>query len=123
VVSTDVLAREPALAVRDSAWRRAGSTSSRFANPRRTTGPDSYRNGSGGPNMWFVRVPEGTTAKNRIHFDLWPTSATRDEQVQRAIDLGAVVLHDRRRADGAGWVVFADLRTTASGTQGTARES
>jgi predicted enzyme related to lactoylglutathione lyase len=58
--------------------------------------------------MWFVRVPEGKTAKNRIHFDLWPTSATRDEQVQRAIDLGAVVLDDRRRADGAGWVVFAD---------------
>jgi hypothetical protein len=40
------------------------------------------------------------TAKNRIHFDLWPTSATRDEQVQRAIDLGAVVLDDRRRVCG-----------------------
>ena len=57
--------------------------------------------------MWFVRVPEGKTAKNRIHFDLWPTSATRDEQGQRAIDLGTVVLDDRRWADGAGWVVFA----------------
>jgi Glyoxalase-like domain len=64
--------------------------------------------------MWFVRVPEGKTAKNRIHFDLWPTSATRDEQVQRAIDLGAVVLDDRRRADGAGWVVFADTEATNS---------
>ena len=42
------------------------------------------------------------------HFDLWPTPATRDEQVKRAIDLSAVVLDDRRRADGAGWVVFAD---------------
>jgi hypothetical protein len=28
--------------------------------------------------MCFVRVPEGKTAKNRINFDLWPTSATRD---------------------------------------------
>jgi hypothetical protein len=27
VVSTDGLAREPALAVRDSAWRQAGTTS------------------------------------------------------------------------------------------------
>jgi Glyoxalase-like domain len=56
----------------------------------------------------LVAVEEGKTAKNRIHFDLWPTSAKRDEHVQRAIDLGAVVLDDRRRADGAGWVVFAD---------------
>jgi len=52
--------------------------------------------------MWFVRVPEGKTAKNRIHFDLWPTSATRDEQVQRAIDLGAVMLDDRHRAVAPG---------------------
>ena len=40
--------------------------------------------------------------------DLWPTSAKRDEQVKRAIGLGAVVLDDRRREDGTGWVVFAD---------------
>jgi hypothetical protein len=26
--------------------------------------------GWGGPNMWFNRVPEQKTAKNRIHFDL-----------------------------------------------------
>jgi predicted enzyme related to lactoylglutathione lyase len=58
--------------------------------------------------LLFLRVPEGKTAKNRIHFDLWPTSTKRDEQVARAIDLGAVVLDDRRREDGTGWVVFAD---------------
>ena len=23
-----------------------------------------------GPNMWFIRVPEPKTAKNRLHFDL-----------------------------------------------------
>jgi RimJ/RimL family protein N-acetyltransferase len=56
----------------------------------------------------FLRVPEGKTAKNRIHFDLWPTSTRRDEQVERATRLGAVALDDRRRADGSGWVVFAD---------------
>jgi predicted enzyme related to lactoylglutathione lyase len=54
-------------------------------------------------------VEEEKTAKNRIHFDLWPTSTKRDEQVKRAIDLGAVVLDDLRREDGTGWwVVFAD---------------
>jgi hypothetical protein len=26
--------------------------------------------GCGGPNMWFTRVPEPKTAKNRVHFDL-----------------------------------------------------
>jgi predicted enzyme related to lactoylglutathione lyase len=62
----------------------------------------------GQPGLLFLRVPEGKTAKNRIHFDLWPTSTRRDEQVKRVIGLGAVVLDDRRREDGSGWVVFAD---------------
>jgi catechol 2,3-dioxygenase-like lactoylglutathione lyase family enzyme len=62
----------------------------------------------GQPGLLFLRVPEGKTAKNRIHFDLWPTSAKRDEPVQRAIELGAVALADQRREDGTGWVVFAD---------------
>ena len=62
----------------------------------------------GQPGLLFLRVPEGKTTKNRIHFDLWPTSTARDEQVERATRLGAVVLADRRQADGTGWVVFAD---------------
>ena len=62
----------------------------------------------GQPGLLFLRVPEGKTAKNRIHFDLWPTSTKRDEQIDRAVGLGAVVLADCRRADGSGWVVFAD---------------
>jgi catechol 2,3-dioxygenase-like lactoylglutathione lyase family enzyme len=62
----------------------------------------------GQPGLLFLHVPEGKTAKNRIHFDVWPTAGKRDEQVERAIGLGAVVLDDRRRADGTGWVVFAD---------------
>lgn len=62
----------------------------------------------GQPGLLFLRVPEGKTAKNRIHFDLWPTSAKRDEQIERATGLGAVVLDDRRRADGTGWAVLAD---------------
>lgn len=66
----------------------------------------------GQPGLLFLRVPEPKTAKNRIHFDVWPTSAQpdgqRDKQIERATGLGAVVLDDRRRADGTGWVVFAD---------------
>ncbi|MGC3003155.1 VOC family protein [Streptomyces sp. G35A] len=63
---------------------------------------------SGGPGLLFVRVEEGKTAKNRIHFDLRPTDRTRAEEVARAIGLGARQLADRTRPDGGGWVVLAD---------------
>ena len=44
--------------------------------------------GWGGPNMWFVRVPEPKSAKNRLHFDLRPVGTLEDE-VRRLTDLGA----------------------------------
>ncbi|HEU4971165.1 MAG TPA: VOC family protein [Gaiellaceae bacterium] len=47
--------------------------------------------GWGGPNLWFRRVPEGKTAKNRQHFDLraiGPVSA----EVERLVALGANVI-------------------------------
>jgi Glyoxalase-like domain len=40
--------------------------------------------------MWFVRVTETKTAKNRLHFDLRPMG-TIDEEVARLTDLGASV--------------------------------
>jgi catechol 2,3-dioxygenase-like lactoylglutathione lyase family enzyme len=46
--------------------------------------------GWGGPNMWFSRVPEAKTAKNRIHFDL-RAPAEIDAEVRRLVDLGATV--------------------------------
>ena len=60
------------------------------------------------PTMLFIPVPEGKSAKNRIHLDLQPTDCTRDEQVEQAISLGATVLADHRNADGTGWVTMAD---------------
>lgn len=47
--------------------------------------------GWGGPSLWFQRVPEGTTAKNRQHFDLRAVGALNDE-VQRLVSLGAAVV-------------------------------
>jgi len=44
----------------------------------------------GGPNIWFNRVPEPRTAKNRMHFDLRAPGAAGDE-VARLERLGAVV--------------------------------
>src|SRR5215813_6730896 len=58
--------------------------------------------GWGGPNVWFIRVPEPKTAKNRMHFDLRAPGAVEDE-VARLERLGAAVA--RRHS---GHVVMAD---------------
>jgi predicted enzyme related to lactoylglutathione lyase len=47
--------------------------------------------GWGGPNIWFARVPEPRTAKNRIHFDLRAPGAVAAE-VSRLQELGATVV-------------------------------
>ena len=48
--------------------------------------------GWGGPNMWFVRVPEPKTAKNRLHFDL-RSQGDIDAEVARLVSLGAAVVN------------------------------
>jgi hypothetical protein len=52
--------------------------------------------GWGGPNIWFLRVPEGKTAKNRMHFDLRAPGPVATE-VARLEELGATVV---RRHEG-----------------------
>jgi predicted enzyme related to lactoylglutathione lyase len=47
--------------------------------------------GWGGPNIWFIRVPEPKTAKNRMHFDLRAPGSVQDE-VARLEALGARVV-------------------------------
>lgn len=59
------------------------------------------------PGLLFLPVPEGKTAKNRLHLDLRPP-ASREVTVERVLELGGTVLDDRRNADGSGWVVMAD---------------
>ena len=56
----------------------------------------------------FIEVPEPKQGKNRIHFDLYPRSGTRDEELARLLELGASEVDDRRQPDGTGWVVLAD---------------
>ncbi|MER5802743.1 VOC family protein [Streptomyces mirabilis] len=62
----------------------------------------------GGPTLLFVRVPEGKSAKNRIHFDLQPQGRTRAQEVARALSLGARQIADHTRPDGGGWVTLTD---------------
>ena len=59
--------------------------------------------GWGGPTLWFQRVPEGKTAKNRLHFDLRAPEGDVAGEVRRLEGLGATVLHD-----GGDLVVMAD---------------
>lgn len=62
----------------------------------------------GGPGLLFIPVPEGKSVKNRIHLDLIPTDATRDEEVERLLGLGATLYDDHRRPDGTGFAVLHD---------------
>ena len=59
------------------------------------------------PNLLLIEVPEPRTAKSRMHFDLQP-QITRDEELDRVLGLGAKVVEDHRKADGAGWVWCED---------------
>jgi predicted enzyme related to lactoylglutathione lyase len=61
-----------------------------------------------GHRLLFIEVPEAKSAKNRLHLDLAPTNATRDEEVERLRARGAGHVADRRRPDGTGWVVMTD---------------
>jgi uncharacterized protein (TIGR03086 family) len=58
--------------------------------------------------LLFIAVPEPKQVKNRLHLDLVPLDRRRDEEVDRLLGLGARVVDDQRRPDGAGWVVLAD---------------
>lgn len=64
-----------------------------------------------GVTLLFVTVPEPKPAgaKNRLHLDLQPQDRTRDAEVERLLGLGAVLVADRRRPDGTGWVTLADI--------------
>jgi len=60
-----------------------------------------------GSKLYFQRVPEPKTVKNRVHICLQP-DVLRDQEVERIRALGATIVSDQREADGTGWVVLAD---------------
>ena len=61
----------------------------------------------GQPGYLFINVPEGKTAKNRMHLDL-THDTTRDAEVDRILALGGVIVQDHRLPDGTGWAYMAD---------------
>jgi catechol 2,3-dioxygenase-like lactoylglutathione lyase family enzyme len=62
----------------------------------------------GHQRLLFIDVPDAKVGKNRLHLDLRPASGTRDAELLRLLELGAVVVEDRRRPGGGGWFVLAD---------------
>ncbi|MEV0440029.1 VOC family protein [Streptomyces spectabilis] len=71
--------------------------------------PEAWVSTPAGPTLLFITVPEAKTVKNRVHFDLQPQERSRDEEVERLLELGATVVGDHRRPDGLGWVTLADI--------------
>jgi hypothetical protein len=57
------------------------------------------------PTLFFTRVPEPKTTKNRVHLDLAPDTGM-NEEVERLVGLGATV-HEVRGEDRV-WTVMLD---------------
>ncbi|MBB5077034.1 hypothetical protein HNR40_002507 [Nonomuraea endophytica] len=60
-----------------------------------------------GPILHFNQVPEKKVIKNRIHLCLRPETS-REEEMERLLNLGAAWVADHRNPDGSGWVILAD---------------
>jgi predicted enzyme related to lactoylglutathione lyase len=60
-----------------------------------------------GPLLMFHKVPEGKTAKNRLHLDL--STSDFESESARIVALGASKLRDIKADDGrTQWTTFAD---------------
>jgi Glyoxalase-like domain len=62
--------------------------------------------GQGCPRLYFVRVPEAKTIKNRVHLDITPADRTQDDEINRLVAVGARIVSDGRPEFG--WVLLAD---------------
>lgn len=60
-----------------------------------------------GPRLLAQRVPEGKTAKNRLHLDVRVGSAERPAEVARLVGLGATE-HGSFDEHGSRWTVLTD---------------
>jgi uncharacterized glyoxalase superfamily protein PhnB len=60
-----------------------------------------------GPRLYFQRVPEPKTAKNRVHLDVAVVQDEMDAEVERLTAAGARVV-DMRSHPGHRWAVMQD---------------
>jgi hypothetical protein len=69
------------------------------------TQENSVVSGSGFPRLAFHRVPEGKTAKNRLHIDL--IASDYEAELERLLGLGASKVNEMTPG-GARWTTLAD---------------
>lgn len=68
---------------------------------------EAFRRGPADPSLIFIQVPEGKSAKNRLHLDISPVDCTHAEEVARMESLGARKA-DLPRAENQSWTVMLD---------------
>ncbi|RIJ76459.1 VOC family protein [Nakamurella silvestris] len=69
-----------------------------------------------GPRVFFQKVPEGKTVKNRVHLDVRAADGPRDPDrwdkiqalVERLVGVGGAVVAERRDDWGGHWMVMTD---------------
>jgi hypothetical protein len=70
-----------------------------------------------GPRVFFLKVPEGKTAKNRVHLDVGVGRGISDPDerwaavsahVERLVRAGATAVEERRDDWGGHWMLMAD---------------
>jgi predicted enzyme related to lactoylglutathione lyase len=63
-----------------------------------------------GPRLYFQRVPEGKTAKNRVHLDVNVGRDAVEATLRRLVEHGATVLQQPQAGQRLGefWAVLAD---------------
>lgn len=90
-------------------WSQVTGWSEDPNDPNEPEHPENFISPAGSDfGMLFINVPEGKQVKNRIHLDLWSKDGTREQEVDRVIELGATLADDRRNDDGTGFVVLTD---------------
>jgi predicted enzyme related to lactoylglutathione lyase len=67
---------------------------------------DAGQHDAGGPAMFFIKVPESKSVKNRVHLDLHTDD--REAEVNRLVGLGATI-HSEHDEFGIRWTTLLDV--------------
>ena len=70
-------------------------------------GATSKPRDGGVPQMFFLKVPEAKTAKNRLHLDIQPVDGAMESEVERLVELGATRI-DVFNEPSETWTVMND---------------
>jgi hypothetical protein len=60
-----------------------------------------------GPRVFFLKVPEGKTAKNRLHLDVHVGAEVMHERAEHLVGLGAHIIGEFDEPEGR-WIAMAD---------------